>query len=225
MNLTFKAPLMKEWTVLDNSVVVGGKEIPFSSMIRVEYTGMPTGKTKNGVIQFFTSPTKFYTLVFPYKQKEDGDTAGKYILQKFYEINKKEIDEANKEHRMRCNVCGHVFCYNSADVRENEALIKQARSNARAGAVNALFGTDLNAHAFTDKAERALDKIKDFSRCPKCNSTNLTELSDSEPAMPASPATVSVSSADELKKFKELLDMGAITQEEFDAKKKQILGI
>lgn len=34
-----------------------------------------------------------------------------------------------------------------------------------------------------------------------------------------------VSSADELKKFKELLDCGIITQEEFDAKKKQLLGI
>lgn len=33
------------------------------------------------------------------------------------------------------------------------------------------------------------------------------------------------SPADELKKFKELLDMGAITQEEFNAKKKQILGL
>ena len=33
------------------------------------------------------------------------------------------------------------------------------------------------------------------------------------------------SSADELKKFKELLDQGIITQEEFDAKKKQLLGL
>ncbi|MBE6752204.1 MAG: SHOCT domain-containing protein [Ruminococcaceae bacterium] len=32
-------------------------------------------------------------------------------------------------------------------------------------------------------------------------------------------------SADELKKFKELLDMGAITQDEFDAKKKELLGL
>lgn len=31
--------------------------------------------------------------------------------------------------------------------------------------------------------------------------------------------------ADELKKFKELLDVGAITQEEFDAKKKQLLNL
>ena len=31
--------------------------------------------------------------------------------------------------------------------------------------------------------------------------------------------------ADELKKFKELLDSGVISQEEFDAKKKQLLGL
>lgn len=33
------------------------------------------------------------------------------------------------------------------------------------------------------------------------------------------------SDADELKKFKDLLDSGAITQEEFEAKKKQLLGL
>lgn len=33
------------------------------------------------------------------------------------------------------------------------------------------------------------------------------------------------SNADELKKFKDLLDSGAITQEEFEAKKKQLLGL
>ncbi|MBR5773434.1 MAG: SHOCT domain-containing protein [Clostridia bacterium] len=31
--------------------------------------------------------------------------------------------------------------------------------------------------------------------------------------------------ADQLKKFKDLLDSGVITQEEFDAKKKQLLGL
>ena len=43
------------------------------------------------------------------------------------------------------------------------------------------------------------------------------------PVIAAPVAAVSV--ADEIKKFKELLDMGAITQEEFDAKKKQLLGL
>lgn len=43
------------------------------------------------------------------------------------------------------------------------------------------------------------------------------------PVIAAPAAAVSV--ADEIKKFKDLLDMGAITQEEFDAKKKQLLGL
>lgn len=37
--------------------------------------------------------------------------------------------------------------------------------------------------------------------------------------------SVNVSVADELKKFKELLDGGVISQEEFEAKKKQLLGV
>ena len=39
------------------------------------------------------------------------------------------------------------------------------------------------------------------------------------------PRTNAAGAAEELKKYKELLDMGAITQEEFDEKKKQLLGL
>lgn len=38
------------------------------------------------------------------------------------------------------------------------------------------------------------------------------------------PATTTVLSADELTKYKNLLDQGVITQAEYEAKKKQILG-
>lgn len=40
-----------------------------------------------------------------------------------------------------------------------------------------------------------------------------------------STKTTSISVADEILKFKELLDQGILTQEEFDAKKKQLLGL
>ena len=39
------------------------------------------------------------------------------------------------------------------------------------------------------------------------------------------PVATAISLADELKKFKELLDMGIISQSEFDTKKKELLGI
>ena len=41
----------------------------------------------------------------------------------------------------------------------------------------------------------------------------------------ANPQSAPVSNADEIKKYKELLDSGVISQEEFDAKKKQLLGL
>lgn len=41
----------------------------------------------------------------------------------------------------------------------------------------------------------------------------------------ATTVQVAPSPADEIKKFKELLDSGIISQEEFDAKKKQLLGL
>ena len=46
---------------------------------------------------------------------------------------------------------------------------------------------------------------------------------NAEPTTP--PVTSSTSNADELKKYKDLLDSGIITQDEFDAKKKQLLGL
>jgi hypothetical protein len=45
------------------------------------------------------------------------------------------------------------------------------------------------------------------------------------PVQQAAPQAATASAADEILKFKQLLDMGAITQEEFDAKKKQLLGL
>ena len=43
--------------------------------------------------------------------------------------------------------------------------------------------------------------------------------------IPSAKQEILPSNADELKKYKDLLDSGVITQEEFDAKKKQILGL
>ena len=45
------------------------------------------------------------------------------------------------------------------------------------------------------------------------------------PAPGPAPAASGTSAADEIRKYKELLDEGIITQEEFDAKKKQLLGL
>ncbi|MFD1357653.1 PH domain-containing protein [Fictibacillus halophilus] len=53
----------------------------------------------------------------------------------------------------------------------------------------------------------------------------LDDLKHAINPMDSSRSAAPASAADELKKFKELLDMDAITQEEYDSKKKQILGL
>ena len=60
-----------------------------------------------------------------------------------------------------------------------------------------------------------MEKVRDFIQ-------EKIRLSKNPQIITSTPAP---STADELKKFKELLDMGIITQEEFDAKKKQLLGL
>ena len=72
-------------------------------------------------------------------------------------------------------------------------------------------------------ARRAENQVVNDSRCPKCGSTEV-ELLPEGAEIPAAPAAAtSASAADEPIKFKQLLDMGVITQQEYDQKKKELL--
>ncbi|MBE6762713.1 MAG: SHOCT domain-containing protein [Ruminococcaceae bacterium] len=56
-------------------------------------------------------------------------------------------------------------------------------------------------------------------------SNRLIERQNKQNNQTATAPTTTGSGADELKKYKDLLDNGVISQEEFDAKKKQLLGL
>lgn len=70
-----------------------------------------------------------------------------------------------------------------------------------------------------------------FSMMENCNEIHgavsqlLVDRQSKTTAMPAIKQEIPQSSADELKKYKDLLDGGVISQEEFDTKKKQLLGL
>ena len=65
------------------------------------------------------------------------------------------------------------------------------------------------------------DKINNIVK-PKIN-VNTTTSTGTTPTTNTSSSTIGV--ADEIKKYKDLLDAGVITQEYFDAKKKQLLDL
>lgn len=132
----------------------------------------------------------------------------------------------NKEYRKKCNVCGHVFCYRNSDLYRNQRLAEEAVSSSGLAVLEAVGGSRIASNQQSEAADRAMDKIVDYNRCPKCHSSDLTDATEEDIRRAANGnGNSAVSSADELKKFKELLDSGVITQEEFDAKKKQLLGL
>lgn len=150
-----------------------------------------------------------------------------YIYQRSMEKIMKKLDE---EHIMRCNVCGKVFTYTELDVRSSKRAVEEAAQAQQRANMDYLFGSTVRGTIAQGNANAAMnaasEKESKIGRCPHCNSTNVTEISAEEAAKAAeTPAAPAASSMDELKKLKELLDMGIITQEEFDAKKKQLLGL
>ena len=126
-------------------------------------------------------------------------------------------DPKKYEFRKRCNVCGKVYCFTNQDLRDNAHRLKESRAYA----AGSLFTPMVMAGSYVNEANRKLDSVVDYNRCPYCNSIDVTDISEEEFKQLQSGRG---SMADELKKYKELLDNGAITQEEFNEKKKQLFG-
>lgn len=233
MNMTFKAPLMKEWTVTDDKIIVKNKEILLSSITKVTHS--PTdNKGTYGVVQvtYGSGVFDFASLSYPFKQREDGEKAAEFILnyvggeERKKEIEKqKEIEE--KGYRKRCNVCGKIICYTLEDLKKNKELERSIGLSGLGQIAGALSGNYAAGATMGQTAEDQKARIIDYNKCPSCGSRDLIDLTDEDIAKinAQQNGQSAISSADELKKFKELLDMGVITQEEFDQKKKQLLGL
>ena len=131
------------------------------------------------------------------------------------------------EYRMRCNVCGQIFCYTDEDLAKNSENAGMSAISAIGGLASALGGGSIfHTHHLKGQADRYADQIVDYSRCPFCHSTDISEIKDGEAAQKSNNASAPAASpVEEIKKYKELLDMGIITQEEFEEKKRQLLGL
>lgn len=225
MNMTFKAAMMKEWTLKDDKIICGKMEIPLSSISRIEHS-LPKGLGSNGVIQVFHNigTLGFSTLAYPKKQSEEGAQAAAYIADHAGDAAK-ALEKVRKEgFRKRCKICGNIFCYTFEDLENNKRLAKSATLSA----FGSLGGTYASSATNIQTANDQLARIIDYTKCPKCGSRDLVDATEEDIArmqQPQGTVVQQASAADELKKFKELFDSGVISQEEFDAKKKQLLGL
>ena len=146
-----------------------------------------------------------------------------------YETGKITVLSAkDTEVKMKCNTCGHIYCFSGEDLIRNRQLAKEAATNSLLGIGEAIGGTRIGSQVAINAADSKLNQIVNYTRCPKCNSADVVEISDAEWSASKEieqKGGTTYSAADEIKKFKELLDLGVITQDEFDAKKKQLLGL
>ena len=218
----------KPWKLTEDTLTVGEKAIPLSSLTRVSHT--PVKNSNYGVIQVFWGEgiSDFATVAYPPKQDREGTEAAEYISkivnpERF--AKQKEIQE--KGFRKRCKICGKIICYTLEDLERNKRLARDAMWSGIGGIATALSGHYAASATQTQTAGDEMSRIIDYDKCPACGSRELVDLTDEELARinAQQNGSSTVSSADELKKFKELLDMGIITQEEFDTKKKQLLGL
>lgn len=104
---------------------------------------------------------------------------------------------------------------------------KFGNAGAIAGAMGANIGKDKSVATLFLKRENG-EKVPLVIKCDKKDLEKLSLLilaEEEETKQAAPPSTPSSIPTDELIKLKELMDAGILTQEEFDAKKKQLLGI
>ena len=230
MELSFKAFMQKAWTLTDDRIIVGNKEIMLKDISRVTHNPI-VGSDSNGVIQVFHDGNMlgFNTLAYPKKQKEDGIKAAEYILSVVRgEDPKKKMQQIEKGYRKICNVCGHIFCYTQEDLEKNNKLRYDATYERSMGKSEWWTTSMVTGNQRQQRADELESRIIDYNKCPKCGSKDIRDATDADIEKSKAPQGAVVqqaSAADELKKFKDLLDAGIISQEEFDAKKKQLLGL
>lgn len=142
-----------------------------------------------------------------------------------------EYQKYGDDYYMQCDLCKYIFHYTQQDLLNDAKAELEAAKQQMAGGLNMMLGNAYMGQRDVHNAEEKSSRIVDRNKCPKCGNSKLIRLTEEEAKAEIekqnapTPVVAEASAADELKKFKELLDMGVITQEEFDAKKKQLLGL
>ena len=248
MNIKFDATNSKNrWEITDEKILYKGKEILLSEITYVSHhackESFADGRIFIGCGNGFFAPS--YSLYYKEQEIEQGEMVAEFlfrligneqeadnILKQSENRRKKSVIKAaenelrTKEFKKRCTVCGNVFCYTWDDLQKNKELNRKENLNLVASLAGGLSGNYAAGAVLAQTADQAKSQIIDYEKCPSCGSRDLADITDEEIEQSKNPQnSQSISVVDELKNFKELLDSGIITQEEFDAKKKQLLGL
>lgn len=250
MHEEFKALGGKPWAATDDALIFAGRTIPFAELSSVNLVTTPTTPLTNGVAQA-THGGKVLTLAFKYADKARAHQVIDYMMDKVSEAQgvKKDYKYKLLSHTgtywevysdylilyfmpvgsLMSNVLrGGVTGGKKLSFADITSIQFKEPTGASAGFIQLSYPGSVDSKAGVIAAVNDENSIL-FQAPQLALAREIVDYIENgrtqAKAAPQAAVVQQVSAADELKKFKELLDMGVINQEEFDAKKKQLLGL
>lgn len=250
MNANFKAFGCKAWGVTDDEFVFNGQRIPYSEMTYFKLITTPTTGLTNGVAQGGHNG-KILICGFKYADKTLAHQAINFVAEKIEAAHGVVKDY---KYKITAHTGTTLEVYENYVIINHMQVGSLMTNIARGGALGGkrINYTDLTSVQFREPSGMTVGFIQFAYPGSVESKGGIVDMINDENSIPIQPTMVAearevvnyietrkaelknapqgtvvqqASGADELKKFKELLDMGVITQEEFDAKKKQILGL
>lgn len=248
------APGLAAWAVTDDFLRIRSKEYPYSELQSFRLVSTPTTPLTGGVIQV-TTGGKILTLGFKYKDKERVHKAVQFVSDKIDEANgivkdykyqltahtgtRLEVyDDYLIIHHMQVgsaltNIArggtlgGKKIKFEdltSVQFREPAGMTVGFLQFAYPGSVESKGGVvaminDENSVPIQPSMVPLAQEIYNFIEKRRA------EIKAENKGGSGTTVIQEKSPAEQIKEFKELLDLGIISQEEFDAKKKQLLGL
>ena len=250
MNVSIKAPgLNKNWSVSDTSLIVGSTEYLFSDLITFKII-TPASAMLPGVAQGNTKNGKLVQCAFKFADRVVATQAIAFVQEKIETAQGKKKDYKFK---LTAHTGTTLEVYDTYIVINHMQVGFMANAiNGGALGGKKIDIKNLTSVQFREPAGFTVGFIQ-FAYPGSIESKGgVGNMINDENSIPIQPSMVEqareivefiekkkeeinasqsstiiqqTSAADELKKFKELLDSGIITQDEFDAKKKQLLGL
>ena len=240
---------MPSWVVKDDGIEFKGTTMPYDKISNIRLVTGASVMT-NGVIQFVYEG-KVVTVSYSFKQRDTAQQALQFIKDK---VSEASGVKDNFKYRLVAHTGTVLRVYDDYLIlnhMRSGSTVSNIIGGGSSGDKKILF-SDLTAIQFREPAGYSVGFMQFIYPGSSESKANVLDAINDENSIPFQPSELEnartiynyieerrhdlssrqgahviqqLSSADEIKKFKELLDLGIITQEEFDAKKKQLLGL
>ena len=213
----------KPWKVTDEGITYGKEFYSYDDIESVNATVLAW----QGQFHVRLKDGKYK--VFPFKKKKlSYAREAEEAIRRIMNPNSKYV-LVNGQYVVHCKSCDKLSFYTKEDIDRQIKNAKSAMLDSIAGIGGAVGGNVIAGNQFLDRADRSLGAMRDFSACPFCGSKDIEYYNENDyedyKNRTSTKAAPDKDPVEEIKRYKELLDQGILTEEEFQKKKTELLGL